>query len=466
MSGWLPFGCVAAGGALAASALLAQRHRIYRRYLTYEPKQDCVAWFSPAAVETIAIHADGEGFVVPELHPPSSGGLLELDVRASNLGHLLDPEVEIRGKGFHDVQTMERGVHGTRFLNVSRLLASGLSSGARVTLRGRRIAWRADSARLHVCREALEPGERVLVIAPHPDDAEIAAYGLYADTAATVATLTAGDGSDRYSGRRGLSVPLTRTMVARMRVWDSLTVPALGGVTPEQCVNFAYPDGRLREMHADRARDFRNDGDSALDFAGLRRMNRSALAREDAACTWDSLVEDLRHLLARTRPTVIAIPHPWLDPNSDHAFSTRAACEALRAVNLPDGRFYFYVNHNRRSELWPFGPAGTGVSMLPILGGDLVECEGFYSHALSEQRQQEKFLALEAMHDVRDLGAPQPLPILARFHRLKAEAGAAVQGLGLPPTTFLRRAVRPDELFLTAPLTRGIALCERVLGNG
>ena len=40
----------------------------------------------------------------------------------------------------------------------------------------------------------------MLVIAPHPDDAEIAAYGLYTDTAATVATLTAGDASDRYSG--------------------------------------------------------------------------------------------------------------------------------------------------------------------------------------------------------------------------------------------------------------------------
>jgi len=38
-----------------------------------------------------------------------------------------------------------------------------------------------------------------------------------------------------------------------------------------------------------------------------------------------------------------------------------------------------------------------------------------------------------------------------------------LHGLGLPPTSFLRRAVRPDELFLTTSLTKGRALCERVL---
>ena len=40
--------------------------------------------------------------------------------------------------------------------------------------------------------------ERVLVVAPHPDDAEIAAFGFYADTRAMVVTVTAGDASDRY----------------------------------------------------------------------------------------------------------------------------------------------------------------------------------------------------------------------------------------------------------------------------
>ena len=191
-------------------------------------------------------------------------------------------------------------------------------------------------------------------------------------------------------------------------------------------------------MRAERERDFRTDGEEALDFDGLRRLNRSPFVGAADACSWDSLVRDLTHLLTETAPTVIVAPHPWLDPNSDHAFSTLAVCEALQDSGLVDGRFYFYVNHNRRSELWPFGPAGSGVALLPTLAGDLVDGGGFHSHALSVPRQREKFLALEAMHDVRDLGAPQPLPLRAHLRRLRPRPAAALHGLGLPPTSFLR----------------------------
>ena len=50
---------------------------------------------------------------------------------------------------------------------------------------------RKEKTRLHLCRENVAADDRVLVVAPHPDDAEIAAFGLYADTRATVVTLTA-----------------------------------------------------------------------------------------------------------------------------------------------------------------------------------------------------------------------------------------------------------------------------------
>ncbi|HEY6167689.1 MAG TPA: hypothetical protein VI454_06595, partial [Verrucomicrobiae bacterium] len=97
------------------------------------------------------------------------------------------------------------------------------------------------------------------------------------------------------------------------------------------------------------------------------------------------------------------------------------------------------------------------------LEGDILDCDGFYSHPLSERRQQEKFLVLEAMHDLRDLGAPEPRPMRVHLRRMRSELAAALQGLGQPPTGYLRRAVRPDELFLTSTLARGRALCARVL---
>jgi LmbE family N-acetylglucosaminyl deacetylase len=455
-----------ASGVALIVTLLTMRQRTYCRLIRYNPKQDCFAGFNNAAIEMIPVRCDVSGFIFPELKPNARGGFLELDVRASTAGALLDPAVEIHARGFRDTQVLERGVRGVRFLNVSRLLVAGIMTGERVALRGERLAWQTNSARLHICREMLQPAERILVLSPHPDDAEIAAFGLSADTNATVVTITAGDGSDRYSSKEKMSLRLPRATVARMRVWDSITVPQLGGIGLEKAINLCYPDGKLSAMHAEHSRDFRGEGGDALNFEGLRKLNRSPLIHEGSHCSWKSLVHDLAHILAEVKPTIIVTPHPSLDSHLDHLFTTVAIDEAMKDAGLVEGRFYFYVNHNRQTELWPLGPSGSGVALLPLLKDDKVECAGFYSHPLSEERQREKFLALEAMHDLRDIGLPEPQPILSRLRSIRSEMSALLHGMGLPPTSYLRRAVRPDELFFTTSFVKGHALCERILlGN-
>jgi LmbE family N-acetylglucosaminyl deacetylase len=313
---------------------------------------------------------------------------------------------------------------------------------------------------LHACAERLQTGEQVLVIAPHPDDAEIAAFGLYADMGATVVTITTGGGTDRFRDGEN-SNNVAAAIVARMRVWDSITVPQLGGVGQERAVNLCYSDGRLQRMQANPDCEIHGAGDETKHFHELRTMNRSPLVRDGAKCTWNSLICDLVHILETVKPTVIVTPHPWLDPHDDHLYSTAAVCEALRTAGSDEGRFYFYANHNRRSELWPFGPTGSGVALLPMLADDVVGCDGFYSHPLSPERQSEKFLALEAMHDLRDVSMPEPRPLRAHLRRIRSEAAAAVHGTGMPPTSYLRRAVRPDELFFTSSFVKGRELCER-----
>src|SRR5262249_52063134 len=198
--------------------------------------------------------------------------------------------------------------------------------------------------------------DRVLVIASHPDDAEIAAFGLYADTQATVVTLTTGDASDRYQNSFQPWLSLTRSAVATMRVWDSLTIPQFGGVPPERVVNLCLPDGRLREMCLHPDCDFQGEENEAPDFPTLRRMNRSPLIQGDTACTWKSLIRDLGCIIADTKPTIVVAPHPRLDPISDHLFATVALGEALQSAGLTAGRMFLYTVHNRRSEMWPFGP--------------------------------------------------------------------------------------------------------------
>jgi LmbE family N-acetylglucosaminyl deacetylase len=393
--------------------------------------------------------------------PETRSAFLELEVHATVAGRLFEPAVEIAAGDFRDTQFLERGVQGTRLLNLTRLLGTKGSAGAHVRLRGRRLKWRAQMACLHLCHEKLSAADRVLVVSPHPDDAEIAAFGVYSDTSATVVTLTAGDGSYRYRSRGAFLRDVPPTTVAKIRVLDSVTIPQFSGIKPESAVNLCFPDGALAEMSAQPERDFSDAFGGKAVFASLRRLNRLPLMEYDADCSWRTLIRDLAKIIANTKPTVVVAPHPVLDPHSDHLFATVAMCEAMQSVGRTEDRVFFYCVHNRRSELWPFGPAGTGVAALPVLPEDGLCSGGFYSHVLSVERQRDKFLALEAMHDVREMEWPESAPWHAASRRLLSELRALAYGMDRIPTSYMRRAVRPDEVFFVMGFSDAAALTRR-----
>jgi hypothetical protein len=152
-----------------------------------------------------------------------------------------------------------------------------------------------------------------------------------------------------------------------------------------------------------------------------------------------------------------------LDPHPDHLFATVALCEALKGAEAATVRMFLYSNHNRRTELWPFGPTGSGVALLPIIKDDGVCGSGFYSHALSTEDQEQKFVALEAMHDIREIQLQAALSTGQLVTEMMAELRGWAHGLGRAPKSYLRRAVRPDELFLVTSLKEGINLTDRAL---
>lgn len=449
MSELLAAGSLAFAGGSGLIAGLASLRRVrYRKMLNYNPKQDFISGVGGPGVETLPVLCDKDGLVLPRLAPSITGALLQLDVRASAAGQFLDPVLEITTGGVRETQVLDRGACGKRFFNVTRILAAGQTSGLKLRLRGKHLFWDAASVHLHLSCEEISPDDRLLIISPHPDDAEIAAYGLYADKGATIVTLTAGDNSDRYQRLgHGNRIGLSRQNVAKVRVWDSITIPRLAGVSPEHAVNLAFPDGRLAEMQSSPEKDFRGERGTALDFEALRGMNQSPLVRAASNCSWASLIEDLRHIFSIVRPTIIVTPHPALDPHEDHAATTAAVFEALSLSDFPNGRFFFFCVHNRRTELWPFGAAGSGVAHLPLLAQDGEQPARFYSHSLTPERQAEKYLALEAMHDIRQMEEPVIPGMSHAAKRIRAELRGLFDGLGSEPTSYLRRAVRPDEPF-------------------
>lgn len=448
------------GLAAAFAALLMKRQLTYFSYFPSGARSFQNVQFPNSTGEILPVWCDHDGFRFPEIEAEGHALFLELQLRSTLLGWVFDPIIRIAADGFGDFQVFERGLRGIRYVNLTRLREAGLSSGDFVKLQGLRLRWKVGYAKLHICREKLEAADRVLIVAPHPDDAEIAAFGLYSARPTTIVTITAGNATTRYSDSLDrASVP--GKVVAKLRVLESITVGEIGNVAPESALNFCYPDGRLAEMHAQPARDFRFC-ENGLDFTQLREINRSSLVKSRTRCSWEDLVDDLAHVLDALKPTIIVTPHPWLDPHSDHKFSTLAVSDALRVTGINKGRFYFYANHNRFSELWPLGPSGAGVPVLPVGSRDPLECDSVYSRSLSSEDQMLKLVALESLSDIRKISGPEPIPLRRHLTSLKSLLGAMVYGLGTPPTSYMRRAVRPDEVFFTASFRRGCALCARV----
>src|SRR6266699_4905230 len=164
---------VAAVGVLAAGGWLCARDRKYCGYLKYNPRKDCKTQLSGPLVRTVAVRCTSRGLLIPESAGTPASAFLEIEVHSSLLGRFADPAVALTACNFSDSQFFERGASGMRNLNLSRLLASA-GLGCDVHLRGRHMTWPEQESAIHLCNERPDTDDRVLVVAPHPDDAEIA----------------------------------------------------------------------------------------------------------------------------------------------------------------------------------------------------------------------------------------------------------------------------------------------------
>jgi LmbE family N-acetylglucosaminyl deacetylase len=302
-----------------------------------------------------------------------------------------------------------------------------------------------------------------LIVAPHPDDSEIAAFGLYSQRRSWIVTVTAGERSPTdLSSVVSLESEQTRWR-ALLRVWDSLTIPQLGGVPRERCLNLVFPDARLKQMHDSPTRAFRLGCEDSLPRQVLRSRNPLTRVQNGAAdCTWGDLVGEIRWLLDTATPSIVVCPHPLVDPSPDHVFTALALAEALRNGSHEPDLFLLYVVHVNEAPIYPFGGADSAVSLPPWEHEEWV-ADSVYSHALSEDTRRAKFFAVEAAHDLRVYPDLRPRTIGRLMTLLRRELTAFVGGMGLHPTDFRRRAPRPNELYYVVSTDGFRELAQRAL---
>ncbi len=336
------------------------------------------------------------GIVWPELVDARWDTVL-LGVQITTDAAVAVPYVEIAAGGVSDRQYFPPGDVGERWLNLTFL--RGAIVGTRISLRGEGVAFAAPAARLRLFDGGLDLSKSILVLAPHPDDAEIAAFGLYANRNASVVTVTAGNaGAPTYEAVFDDPGDLY-LFKGRIRVIDSITIPWQGRIPPERTFNMGYFDARLAEMHDKREAVIPEMYRPNADINVYRRENiGSLLPSRPRESKWGNLVEDTLTLLKKVKPAVIVAPHPQLDTHRDHQFTTVALSEALARWNRPV-TLLLYTNHADRNR-YPYGPAGTLMSLPPPPPGDVM-IDRVYSHPVSPALQRLKLFALESMHDLR-----------------------------------------------------------------
>ena len=365
---------------------------------------------------------------------------VKVDLRSRLSGRFFQPRIRLSSVENSLDQYFEHGAKGIRYINISQLLSAGVD---RIELKGKHIKVRDNVVQLIRFHNDSFSDKKILVISPHPDDAEIAAYGFYSSyNNAYVVTVTAGDAGEVLYGELFKDSVQHFLEKGRIRTWNSLTVPLLAGIAPENILNMGYFDGTLMEMVRDETADIPGVHTGITDINYFRQQNTSLIASGlSGGSNWRSFIDNFKFLLRATEPDIIVTTLPVLDYNNDHKYTTLALILAMKELNIREGKLYLYTNGSDISRFYPLGEMGSIVSLPPNFDREFF-CRKLYSHPLTPQMQDSKVLALDAMNDLRgntewrfwDESLKRAIRIRAKelFHR---------------DETYFRRSVRSNELF-------------------
>ncbi len=361
--------------------------------------------------------------------------IAKVQINSSWLGRWFDPSVYIG----NDQQTFERAAQGIRYLNLTgqaeALLAEGLS------VRGR-FCTLASTVQLYVFNQSCPVAENIMILAPHADDAELAAFGLYSrGDNVSIVTLTQGEIEAEHYQRLGLSAQHAAQLKGRLRSWDSMAIPLWGGVPQANCVQLGYYCMQLPSMAQQPDVPFASKQSGEADIRRARQHNPLQLpADESGLPTWSNLVADLAACLQHYKPSVVVMPHPEIDPHADHIATTQAFFQALEQSDWRPQRLFLYANHLHDNDRWPMGNANTGVALPPAMVE--LPADEIFSYVLNDAQQMDKAMALLMQHDL------QPAPLFKK--RVRRMIQQVLTGRRWPKTgenEFLRKAVRKHELF-------------------
>lgn len=196
----------------------------------------------------------------------------------------------------------------------------------------------------------LESSDRILVLAPHPDDEVLGCGGVIQEAVkrglpVRMAFLTYGD-NNQWSfliyRKHPVFMPRAVQLMGETRHDEALTAASVLGVPARDLTFLGYPDFGTLNMwygHWDDEQPFRSM------FTRVRAVPYATAMRPGAPYKADEVLRDLETVLREFRPTKIFVSHP-ADHNTDHRalyLFTRVALWDLQNELRP--RLYPYLIH-------------------------------------------------------------------------------------------------------------------------
>ena len=412
--------------------------------------------FPKESVSSVTLEKNG--FKWPSVKTDADTAFLKVTIQTDWTSLLFLPYVEIRYHGIVLKQYFEKMGSGIRYLNLSPLLEAipPLAKGEKLVIKGHHLAWNPGASELYLFQNSKVNKARILILAPHPDDAEIATFGLYNDQDAYIVTITAGEGGKTKYKRFFKDAKKHSLFQGKVRTWDSLAIPFWGGISPEKCFNLGYFDGTLKAMSEEPARKAISPLIGTSNLNTFRQYNVSDLLprNTDQPPTWDNLVADLEHLLTEINPSIIVTPCPATDGHPDHQFTTLALLQALQQTPEIKGSLYLYTVHSAYSSRWPLGTAKSVVSLPPFFS-KLPFFEKIYSLHLPLDVYVDKFFSIDDMHDTRPVYFLSPQQSTETWPTVLQSIYLYWKG-----ALTMRKYLRMDELFFVAPTENATHLRE------
>lgn len=300
-------------------------------------------------------------------------------------------------------QFFEAQQAGKRYINLSALPSL---SGIQLTTRECQLGTQAS---LLIFRHpSIERGP-ILIIAPHADDAELAAYGLYQHLHSQVwiATLYAGESLQKIAKQYipGLddSMEAGCPRKAEIRHWNSMTTPLLAKVPANQLVCLGYSGITVDNLYHAPNEAIAHGAGSQYAPTSFRWLNPISLSNDlEMANTPQAMLNELSELLLRIQPTTVLVTDPEVDPHPEHKAAAHALALAMEQSDYVPEQVLMYVNHLEGIKDFPYGPEHTTTALAPFYQKyQYFHQVQVYSHHLSFAQQKNKVVAFDTMHDLR-----------------------------------------------------------------